>query len=38
MAPTSVSNYTNLIGQEISAYLNFMTRIKTKQNPIFDPL
>ena len=28
----------NLIGQEMSAHLNFRTRNKTKQNPIFDPL
>ena len=33
-----MSNFTNLIGQEMSVRLNFRTHNKTKQNPIFDPL
>ena len=33
-----MSNYTNLIGKEMSVRLNFRIRYKTNQNPIFDPL
>ena len=32
------NEYTNLISQEMSARLNFRTRNKTNQNPIFGPL